>query len=186
MVQWQPCLKVHGDEVKDCKTSGMPSPMAPLLPRVSGTCRYASIWFLPPWWLSSLVSRRCFFFKDAPPDTGTGHFCKLNLNPANWELLMSQCQEPRIELLLLWRKGNWETQTSWWCLETDLKTLAKIWPLLPTHLDKALSRISWMIVSSSCPSEAAITPPPELCTETNVSITAVLVWEFSCSMVKVI
>ena len=45
--------------------------------------------------------------------------------------------------LRLWRKGNCEAQTSWHCLEAELKTCTKIQAELPNQLDTALSRMSW-------------------------------------------
>ena len=59
------------------------------------------------------------------------------------------------EFLMFWRKGNWEAQTAQCCLEAEFIGYAKIWTLLPTHLDIALSRMSRLLVSNICPYEAA-------------------------------
>ena len=53
--------------------------------------------------------------------------------------------------LRLIRKGNCEVQTSWCCLDTELNTCAKIKAEFRTHMDTALSRMSWTLISKSCP-----------------------------------
>ena len=71
--------------------------------------------------------------------------------------------------LKLWRKVNGKAKTSRWCLEAELKRYAKIWAILPTCLDTALSRMSWIFVSNSCTSDTRITPPSECCTEATIN-----------------
>ena len=79
------------------------------------------------------------------------------------------------------QRGNCKAQTSWHCLD------AKIWAVLPTHSDTALStRIPWILVCYSCIYEPGITSPLKSCTGAVVSTSTVLVWELSCSLSKVV
>ena len=67
-----------------------------------------------------------------------------------------------------------------------IKDGGRIWAVLPAHLETALCRLPWMLVSSSCTFEAAITPPSgPPCREVLVSTRAILIWEISCSVSKV-
>ena len=65
------------------------------------------------------------------------------------------------------------------------KRQAKIQAILPNHLDRALSRSSWILVSSSYSAEAATISPSEPWTDVIVSTRVVLIWEISCSVSKV-
>ena len=95
---------------------------------------------------------------------------------------ISQASMWGMESLILSRKGNWQVQTSH-CYQKAQQ--AKIQAILPTHLDTPLSRMSWILVSSSCTSKAEITQPAEPWREAIVSTRAVLVWEVSFSVSKV-
>ena len=90
-----------------------------------------------------------------------------------------------ITSLRLWRKWNCEAQTSWHCLETELNTCAKTWLEFPTHLETALSKMSWPLRSNSCTSDTGIMPSPELAREERVSRRTTLRWEMSCSVSRV-
>ena len=71
-----------GDKVVHCNISGMPSLWLPFFLQSVELTDVPLSDFLPPWWLSVLVSKWGFFAKEALPDSGTGCFCTLNLNPA--------------------------------------------------------------------------------------------------------
>ena len=91
-----------------------------------------------------------------------------------------------ITSLRLWRKGNCKAQTtSWHCLETELNTCTKIQAEFPTHLEMALSKMSWTLRSNSCTSNTGIMPPSELGREERVSTRATLRQEMSCSVLRV-
>ena len=59
-------------------------------------------------------------------------------------------------------------------LRNWFKRYAKVWAVLPSHLDTALSNMSWILVSNSWTSEAEITPQLEPCREVTVSTMAAL------------
>ena len=61
----------------------------------------------------------------------------------------------------------------------------RIWAVLPTHLNTALSRMSQILVRNSCTSETGITSQSEPCREVIVSTNALLLREISCSVPKV-
>ena len=84
--------------------------------------------------------------------------------------------------LRLWRKGNCDAQTSQFCLETVLNTCAKIWAEFKTHLETALSRMSWTLRSNSRTSDTGIIPSSELGREERVSTRASLRQEVRCSV----
>ena len=76
-------------------------------------------------------------------------------------LLYRQASLGRTISLQQWRKGNCDTQTSQCCLEAELGRCAKMWAELPAHLDTALSKMLWTLLSNSHTSETGTTPPSE-------------------------
>ena len=136
--------------------------------------------FLPPWWPSGLGLRWGFLGKEAPPEPGTGPFWTLQQNTAfslalaphgGWGLGQSKeglvCACARDQLMCP------QTQASLERMEPlILQTImlpgsrikeAKIWAILTAHLETAMSRMSWILESSSCHSKAVITAPSEPC-----------------------
>ena len=71
-----------------------------------------------------------------------------------------------------WRQGNCEAQTLQCCLEAELKTSTKIWVKLLTHLDRALSRMSWTSICNPYTLDTGITTPSESGREEIVSTRA--------------
>ena len=86
--------------------------------------------FLPPWWLSGLVSRWNFFTKKALPNTGRDNFSIFNWNPA-FDLALA----PIIEV------KDWDNPSEdyWWaCVRDQLMQ-----PYRQASLWKTKSLISW-------------------------------------------
>ena len=131
--------KDDGDEDVDCNRGGTLSPMVSLLSRINELVDAPSADFLPPWWLSVLVSKWVFCPQEAQPHTSTDHFCSLNMNPAFglalallieaedwhnpseyccWVFAKDQLKQPWRQASLggtvswtLWRKENCEART---------------------------------------------------------------------------
>ena len=109
-----------------------------------------------------------------------------------WACVRDQLIQPYMQASLggttslqLWRKGFCEAQTSCCCLEAELNICAKIQAELSTHLDTALSGMSWTLRSNSCTSDTGITSPSESGREERISTRATLRWEMSCSVPRV-
>ena len=157
-----------------------PCPLFLTLAELAGTLPQADL--LSPWWVSILLSKWGLLAKEAPLDSGTGLFCTLKWDPVNglvlppllegkdWDKPMEGCYCACATDHFIWpyrqgslggttslrpsRKGNCEAQTSWHCLEAELKTWTKVQAELLSHLDTAL-------VSNSHTSEAGVTPSSE-------------------------
>ena len=138
----------------------------PFYLRVSRLCRCISRW-LP----ATLMNVRLIIKTKLLWNSGTGHFCALNLKPAlglslasfteveDWVNATEDCRSTcardllmwlwrqallgGMESLMLWRKANREAKPSHHCLEVDSKWYAELQAILPTHLDTALFRMSW-------------------------------------------
>ena len=202
------------EEAEYHDTSRAPTPTDPfLLVSVELVETWPPADFLPLGWASFPLSRWGLLAKDGPLDPGTGRFSTVKWNPVcglvlppllegkDWDKLIEDCcwacardqliwpyrqaSLGGISSLRLWRKENYEAHTSWHCLETKLHTCAKIQVELPTHLETALSEMSWSLRSNSCTSDTGIMPPSELGREDRVSRRATLRWEMSCSVLWV-
>ena len=163
-----------GDEVIDHNTSGMPCPVAALLPRVSGTWRCTSSWLsatLITVGLSikarhfcqgstiRLQHRPLLYHKPEPSlwlGSGTlhrggrlgqskgGSLLSLYQRPVDMTIKVSLTRRKRILNVL--KKGKLASPDFTTLLEAELKWYTKIRAMLPTHLDTVLSRMSWILV----------------------------------------